>query len=296
VAILLGRNAEAVESFNNPSAQELLPGILTSQARYPDGELALAPANFQHPLLSRFGRRAGTIPWDDFPVFRFWRLEALAEGVGVVLPFSDGQPAILERPLGRGRVLTMTTPVSDSADEGAWNLLPTGFEPWPFVMLSNEMLFYLVGSADSQLNYVAGQTATLRLDPGSTAANYLLTTPVGDQIRRTADVNQGVIVEPSTEWVGNYRVQSGGREGGLDRGFSVNLPPAATDLTRLEDDGLERIFGPVKYQLARTQDELIRNRAFAQVGTEIFPLLALLLALVMGAEHALANLFYRKEN
>jgi hypothetical protein len=279
VAIFLGRNAEAVESFNNPSAQELLPGTLASQARYPDGDLALAPDNFQHPLLARFGRRAGTIPWEDFPVFRF----------------SDGQPAILERPLGRGRVLTMTTPVSDSADEGAWNLLPTGTEPWPFVMLSNEMLFYLVGSADSQLNYVAGQTATLRLDPGATTANYLLTTPSGEQIRRTANTTQGVIVEPSTEWVGNYRVQAGGREGGLDRGFSVNLPPDATDLTRLEEGGLERSFGPVKHQVARTHEELVRDRAFAQVGTEIFPLLALLLALVMGAEHALANLFYRKD-
>jgi hypothetical protein len=245
--------------------------------------------------LSRFGRRASTIPWEDFPVYRYWRLEELAGGVGVVSPYSDGQPAILERPLGRGRVLTMTTPVSDSADEGAWNLLPTGFEPWPFVMLTNEMLYYLVGSADSQLNYTAGQTATLRLEPGMTTANYLLTTPEGEQVRRTANTTEGVIVEPATEWVGNYRVQSGGLEGGLDRGFSVNLPSELTDLTRLEEGGLDGVFGGVKYQLARTQDELTHNRAFAQVGTEIFPLLALLLALFMGAEHALANLFYREK-
>ena len=36
----------------------------------------------------------------------------------------------------------MTTPVSEARNATAddrWNLLPTGFEPWPFVMFANEM-------------------------------------------------------------------------------------------------------------------------------------------------------------
>ncbi|MGE0609402.1 MAG: BatA domain-containing protein [Pirellulales bacterium] len=295
VAIFLGRNAQPVETFNQAAAQELLPGKLAQQSRHPDGDVYLAPENFQHPLLARFRRRAGTIPWDAFPVYRYWRLEELGEGAGVVVPYSDRQPAIVERPLGRGRVITVTTPVSDAADDTAWNLLPTGFEPWPFVMLSNETLYYLVGNSDSQLNYRPGQTATLRLEPGSTVTNYLLTMPTSEQTRRTSHQNEGVITESATEWVGNYRMQAGGREGGLDRGFSVNLPPEAGDLTRLPPDGLNAIFGSIEYRIARTHDDLIRDRTFSQVGRELFPYLMVLLALFMGLEHALANRFYREE-
>ena len=44
VAIFLGRNAQPIDSFNAPQAQELLPGKLLRQVRRPDGDLHLAPA------------------------------------------------------------------------------------------------------------------------------------------------------------------------------------------------------------------------------------------------------------
>ena len=76
-------------------------------------------------------------------MFKYWQLGELADGANVIVPYSPNDPALLERPVGRGRVLTMTTPVSDPANlraRGPWNILPTGFEPWPFVMLSTEMM------------------------------------------------------------------------------------------------------------------------------------------------------------
>ena len=61
----------------------------------------------------------------------------------------------------------MTTPISDPASRrDAWNLLPTGDEPWPFVMLANEMMYYLVGSGQQRLNYLAGDTAVVHLGAG----------------------------------------------------------------------------------------------------------------------------------
>ena len=114
VAIFLGRNARPVDSFNVPAAQQLLPGKLLRQARRPDGKLCLAPHEFEHPVLTAFRRQATAIPWDDFPVFRYWELEPPPPGVGVLLPYIDGRPALLERSLGNGHVLCMTTPVSDS--------------------------------------------------------------------------------------------------------------------------------------------------------------------------------------
>ena len=85
-------------------------------------------------------------------------------------PTATESRRVLERPVGRGRVLTMTTPVSDRPSQNPWNLLPVpAGEAWPFLILANQMAAYLVGSSDQQLNYLAGQTAVLPLDAGRPA-------------------------------------------------------------------------------------------------------------------------------
>ena len=114
VAIFLGRNALPVDSFNEPQAQELLPGKLLRQAPRPDGDLHLAPRDYQHPILAAFRGQAGAIPWDAFPCSAIGNSSRSRQRASsVVLPYNDGRPAMLERPVGQGRVLTMTTPVSD---------------------------------------------------------------------------------------------------------------------------------------------------------------------------------------
>ena len=103
VGIFLGRNAVPMDSFNDPQAQRLLPAKLLRQARRPDGDLWLAPQDFQHPIVSAFRGRAGSIPWDAFPVMRYWELGRLARGANVVMNYNNGRPALIERALGQGR-------------------------------------------------------------------------------------------------------------------------------------------------------------------------------------------------
>ena len=134
VAIFLGRNAIPVEPFNTANAQAVLPGKLLRQVRRPDGETHLAPGNW-HPVLRGFGDKPGNVPWVLFPVFRYWQLDALPQGTQVVAAYSDDQPALLERALGNGRVMLLTTPVSDRPNESPWNLLPVG-DAWPFLNCS----------------------------------------------------------------------------------------------------------------------------------------------------------------
>ncbi|MEE9603849.1 MAG: BatA domain-containing protein, partial [Thermoguttaceae bacterium] len=129
VAIFLGRNATPLDSFNAAAAQQLLPGVFSRQSRE---QTYLAPESLQHPLLARFRAQAGSVPWSAFPVFKYWQFDSLADGASVVIPYSTNDPALVERPVGEGRVLTMTTPVSDPANlrsHSPWNILPTGPEP-----------------------------------------------------------------------------------------------------------------------------------------------------------------------
>jgi hypothetical protein len=296
VAVFLGRNAMPVDSFNSPQAQALLPGKLLRKDRWPDGDVYLSPRDFQHSILSAFRSQAGSIPWDAFPVFVYWRLDDPPKGVGVVVPYNNGKPALLERSVGRGRVLTMTTPVSDEPNRDPWNLLPAGglgVEPGPFVILASQMATYLVGGSDQQLNYLAGQTAVLQLDAPGRYRNYLLKTPDGKSSTYAATLGHRELPVTATDQVGDYRLQAGG-ESGVNLGFSVNYSPQQTQLDRLTDAELTNVFGPLKYRLAHTRQQIDRDVSAGRVGRELFPSLILMLAIILGLEMLVANRFYRE--
>ncbi|HZZ29953.1 MAG TPA: VWA domain-containing protein [Pirellulales bacterium] len=298
LSVWLGRNAEAkgasVDNFNTPSAQKLMPGKLARVWRRQDA--FLAPQDYQHPLLAKFRSVAGGVPWDAFTVWSHWQLSDLAEGVNTVLSYSNGQAALLERSVGKGRVLLFTTPISDEATEAdLWNLLPLGSEPWPFVMLSNEMLLYLVGSGEERLNYQAGETVTLRVPENQRQLIFSLRAPNGEEYPQAVDQKSGLMTITATGAVGNYLLRSGGTEGGVRRGFSVNVPAVSTDLTLLSKDDLTALLGKDRFHLSRGQDEIERDVSLGRTGRELYPLLILLVAIALGMEHLLANKFYRRD-
>ncbi len=293
VGVFLGHNALQTASFNAPAAQELLAGRLKLVVKSADGTW-LAPENLSHPVLAAFRDLPGSVPWDAFPVFRSWQLELPPAGVRTLVAYADTRPAILERDLGRGRVLVMTTPVSDPADAKAWNLLPVG-DAWPFLILANGMASYLAGSSRQPLNYFAGQAVVLPLGPSKDLNTYLLKSPGSGQIeqRLTPDRKENLLRVTATDTPGNYRVQAGGQTGGFDRGFSINLSRQQTDLERIGEDQLKKLFGNHAFRLARDSRQLEGERTEARVGLDLFPLLAVLLAVILAAEHCLANRFYR---
>jgi hypothetical protein len=93
---------------------------------------------------------------------------------------------------------------------------------------------------------------------------------------------------------GTYRLR-GNATGPVVRGFSSNLPPGATDLTRLPATELDGILGKDRYQLARNREEIHRVVGQQRVGQEMYPYIVLLLAAALALEQVLANRFYRGE-
>jgi len=294
VEIFLGPSAE-IEAMNSEAAQVLLPGPLAFQARYPDGGIYFSTQDDQHPMLAKFRGRRGQVPWEDFPIYRAWQFEKLQDGVGVVLPLVNDRPAILERPFGKGRVVTMTTPVSELADvrdEDRWNQL-WGVGSWPYFTLSNEMMLYLVGSAEERLNYFAGQPAVIHIDPNKRFSTVLVSTPQGESLRLTPNPQNDVLVT-TTGAPGNYRVRAGGDPEGINLGFSSNLTADASRLDRIVADRLKEIFGEHAFRLAKDKEEIDRDVSLDRVGRELFPLLIALVAVLLAVEHLLANRFYRE--
>ncbi len=162
------------------------------------------------------------------------------------------------------------------------------------MILANQMAAYLVGSSDQQLNYLAGQTAVLQLDrPASSAAAIMLFAPGGLSFPVPADLNRRELAITDDRSGGQLRLQAGG-SGGVDFGFSVNYAPEQTRLDRLSDQELAGVFGPVKFRLARTREQIDRDISMGRVGRELFPPLILIVALVLGLEMLVANRFYRE--
>lgn len=289
LGIFLGRNARR-DPLNEPAPQQVLPARLRWQSR---DATFLRPSSTDHPALRELAELGDAVPWSEFPVFKYWELESPADDVYVIASFANGWPALVERRVGNGRVLTLTTSVSDPAHDDPWNLLPTGPDPWPFLALASGIADYLTGSGDAQLNYLAGQTAILQLTPNEQVASYVLDIPGAAPLRQTLTPGQQDVSITSTEALGNYRVRAGGQGGRLDRGFSVNCSPATSELARIDFAAIESALGKDRVQLARTQEEIEVRVGQGRVGRELFPTLILLMVFVLGIEQYLSNRFYR---
>ncbi len=162
-------------------------------------------------------------------------------------------------------------------------------------MLVNEAMLYLVGSGEDRLNFWAGETAVVHLPENERQLIFSLRTPEGEEFPQSIDQKTGTITITTTGSVGNYLLRAGGTQGGVRRGFSVNVPAANTDLKRLSRDELTALLGDGKFRLSRGRDEIERNVNLDRTGREMYPLLIILVALVLGAEHLLANKFYRRD-
>ena len=299
LVVWLGPQAADAGRFNSDAAQKVLGGKIVRVWRSPDDANFLAPASLDHPVLAAFRRVGDAVPWQDFPVHRHWEFQpneaaagAAGEAVAAipVAAYRNGLPAILEHRVGQGTVITITTPVSQSAgDPAAWNTLATGFEPWPFVMLANETLLHSIDTADDR-NVLAGTPAVMHLERRDIASAFVRT-PAGDDFPVAVDQRRGTITVTATQMPGNYVLRSGGAVGGVNTGFSANLEAAATDTLRLSEPALAATFGEGR-KLAATEAELVRDVKLERVGTELSGWIILLAAAAMAGDWIVANRFY----
>jgi hypothetical protein len=294
VGIFLGHNAVGqLDSFNSEAAQRLLPSKLK---RVSHAETYLRPRRLDHPALAGLRNYAEELPWQICRVFQYWTFDQLGAEAYVIAGFANDKPALIERPAGRGRVLVSTTPFSDPLEpEGreSWNVLPA--EPWPFVALCDQLIGYLAQDGDERLDYLAGETARVRLTPQQQVASYVLHMPDGQAGSRVATTGDDELAVSVTDELGNYRLTAGGASQRLNRGFSVNADGTLSDLTRFDSGKLTAALPKDRFRLAENLEAVEEYVDVGRSGRELFPWMIGLVAVIWGAEHLLANRFYREE-
>ncbi|MDZ4659782.1 MAG: BatA and WFA domain-containing protein [Bythopirellula sp.] len=294
VGMFLGHRA-VPSGFNTEPPQQLLPGTLKLRSRQ---ETWFRPQQLDHPALVGLRNYAEEIPWQIYPVWSFWEFDELAGDAYIVAKYANNRPALIERPLGRGRVMTFTTPFSDPlapVGRDSWNALPTQDPPWVFVAIANQLVGYLAQSEAGELNFNAGETVNLRLSPRQQVTDFVLKEPTGEALRRTLPPGEDAIRIGTTEQLGNYRVAAGGSTGSLDEGFSVNALAELSQLTRADPQAIMAALPKERVQLAESLGDVEQYVNIGRRGQELFSWVIALVALVWSSEHLLANRFYRGE-
>jgi hypothetical protein len=183
----------------------------------------LGEIDFSHPLFAPFANSR----YSDFTKIHFWKHRSLAlkspAATRVVARFDNGEPALLERTLGKGRVIVFA---------GGWHpeesqlALSTKFVP-----LIAALLDLACGSTEALASVTIGHAVGL---PSSKSESpFVVHKPDGGQSRASADATAW----SDTDQPGIYSIGSGADE----QRFAVNLAAAESNTAPLELEQLEQM-------------------------------------------------------
>jgi hypothetical protein len=191
----------------------------------------LAPLDRRHPLLSNFPPHGEGLV--SARIFKYMLLEPVPDAPerGVILRYESGSPALVERQVGKGRVLLLSTSV-----DREWTDLPIrpGFLP-----LMQEAARRLVGGGDTEATpaLLVGQPHELAV--AADDRRLEVTKPDGSVwVARNDTPGIGrTITFSDTDEPGVYRVRAAGPDGSLAPraadGFVVNLDTRESNPARL---------------------------------------------------------------
>ena len=253
----------------------------------------------QHPILKVF-EGANNPFLDNVKTFRYWggsiKKEQLGKDVSVIASFSDAEdsPAIVEKPLGRGRVVMTTIPAD--ADWTSWTSDPS------YLYTMQELVRYLNGDRSTPGLLQVGQPIR---QPVSLSQYEIDATVVGPhekkaQVQAAADdaLSAGggdnaiwLISFDETKRQGFYDLKLARRDGLTESAlFAANVDPAEGNLQRVEPASLQRELGDGVKVLSKGQT------AVGKIGdrSEIWWYLLWAVAGVLGIEQLLGWWFGRR--
>lgn len=236
------------ESF----AAEILPARIEQPS--PLGDFKFAPLDYRHELIAPFRgfEKAGLL---TTPIWKYFQLQPLKnDEVRTALAFDTGDPAIVERRVGAGRVVLFATAASPASVDRTtdpftpWTALPT----WPsFPPLVQESLSLVTRSRQGIKNRLVGEsigavvpgshaesTITVKLpNPGARTASKDSTTR---QVRIETTGGERRWQYTDTQVAGVYAAKFG-KSDEFAEYFAVNIDPRESPLDRIDPSRLPEL-------------------------------------------------------
>jgi len=248
--VTLGDQVQA-ESYNEQlgggaSGRRVLPARLERIA--PVGNYSFAPQDYRHPIVAAFAghERSGLL---TTPVWKYVQVRAYDSAAArVALAFDNGDPAIIEQRVGRGRAILLTTAVSpDCVDRATDPPTPwTALTTWPsFPPLVQELLAFAVRGRFDTRNVLVGEPLEGSLLGATPSAPLTVQTPIGETervpLQHTGEISTWSF--GGTAASGVYAVNFGPPLDEVQR-FAVNVRTRESDLERLDPELLAGRFDP----------------------------------------------------
>jgi hypothetical protein len=192
----------------------------------------LGEIDFRHPLFAPFADAR----FSDFSKIHFWKYRTLDAGAipaaRVLAKFDSGDPALLEVPLGKGRVLLLTSSWQPADSQLA---LSTKFVPLLYAMLEHSG-----AGAPLPTQYHVGEVIPLAAANPGAKSGLAVRAPDGSRV----DLAAGETNFSRTLAPGIYTLASAQPP----RRFAVNLDAAESRTAPLSVDELERLGVPLARQ------------------------------------------------
>ena len=203
-----------------PQEVDALPATVGQPVDRTRGDAARVGAlEYGHPVFEPF-RAPRSGDFSSIPVYGYRTLTALM-GAQVLARFDAGTPAVIERRVGRGRVLLWASTLDVS-----WSDLPTKPVFLPFI---HQAVRHLAGYTEPEPWLTVGQVLnTSTVAARGTAAQRVVLTPSG---RRLPLDDEGTDVLELTEQ-GFYEVRGDANQ--ADAIVAANVDPAEADLTPMD--------------------------------------------------------------
>ena len=260
----------------------LLPVALGEPVQLPEETpVTLQLADDAHEALAVFSGDAS----DMLTRSRFYRYFSVAEDeageANVLLSYEDGRPFLLERSLGRGRVLLFTS----TADRD-WTDLPTRIAYVPLVHSLMGYAAQLSEAAQRPQVFLPGPTS-VRIPGAQEGGSLAIVTPDGKELLSRFASREGAIEAPVTEYTvsGIYRLSAGADPDYL----AVNATRAESDFAKLQQPDLQKRWQPMSVILQEESDLGQQAGDATLPGREMAGILLLSLVAVLMVENVCAN-------
>ncbi len=293
VVWICGDNVEAglYNGMNQSAGGELLPVSLTRRRESEssqDGGWNIGWIDVAHPALAAFAQPQSL--YQSVLVSKYIAVDAVDQSLAKVLAkLDDGDPLLIERPVGSGSVLFLGTSV-----HVAWSNLP--LRPL-FLPLLARLTFYLADANAAQGQLSAGNPIPIidhNSDPGAVEPDdgqrsHELTLPDGNIVRLDAESDRQRSSFADTHEIGIYRLRSLRQGDPRERAFAVNLDPHEVPAAISAADRITPLVGEDRLLVCRDVNEIESTIRRLREGRSLMELFLIAVLIVLIAEAYLAN-------
>lgn len=230
-------------------------------------------AAFEHPAVRVFREELpGGLQNASFP--EYWQLDPdpTLPRSAVVGTLSTGDPFLVEKQVGGGRVLVAAVPFDNS-----WR---TNLPALPdFVRLAHELTYYLAGSQAAPANLTFGEPIVFQPDRDEPPAAVTVQRPDGSTIRTA--VSMWPAVFHATRDPGAYKLTTAT---GRTRYYAVRPDPREVDLTPFNENDREQLARLGVIEFVASPDDLRDLRGRGPVVREVGGLLLVCVLVLLAGE------------